>query len=662
MRFTATLILSLFVVSLFSAPALRMKKKLTLEDGSKIEVTFIGDENAHYYVTADGYLVEQSENGAYYIKTERKLSDVTTTFVKSSYMMRLGAQSSAPLKSIGSPKIPVVLVEFSDRKFEVAATSPEVNKYYDLYCNGLHNGTNYTGAGSDGSIRDYFIAQSDSLFKPEFTIIGPVTLSKAMAYYGANSGTRTDVNFATFRAEAIAEAMKIPNVNWSDFDNDGNSTVDMVYFIYAGLGENVGGGSDALWPKESTSSLTINGKVFSTSACCNELRPATYDEDGNILTTKADGIGVMCHELSHALGLPDFYDTQGLEFGMDMWSLMDYGNYCKNGYAPIGYTGYERDFMGWRKLQTLEEPSTIQMTALEADGFAYKVVNDANLNEYYILENRNEFGWDKTLSRSCGHGMVAIHVDYNASAWSSNKVNIDPNHQRMTIIAANNLWLNASHAQSASEYFEVLAGNPYPGITGNRELSNTSVPAAKVFTGGYMNKPIYNIVEQDGVITFKFRPRGTLSAPDMSTIGDVESSMFRFTASWPMVEEADNYTLELYSVENENDYSFLFSLDSLSTTSQLISGLEPGKMYAYRVRAMADDYLDSPFSEYKEVRMKVDGIEDAMLDADDDVVNVFSNQGIWLGTYHQKSLHSVLNKGLYIIRYNKGHSAKIIIK
>ena len=148
----------------------------------------------------------------------------------------------------------------------------------------------------------------------------------------------------------------------------------------------------------------------------------------------------------------------------------------------------------------------------------------------------------------------------------------------------------------------------------------------------------------------------------MSTIGNVESSMYRFTAFWPSVEEADTYTLELYSVDDENDYTFLFSLDSLSTTSKLISGLEPGKAYAYRVRAMADDYLDSPFSEYKAVQMKVDGIENTLFETDEDVVNVFSNQGVWLGAYHQKSLHTILNKGLYIIRNSKGYSAKVIIK
>lgn len=662
MRIIATFILSLFVVSLFSAPALRMKKKLTLEDGSKIEVIFMGDENAHYYVTADGYLVELSENGAYYVKTDRKLADVSAVSSKSSSMKRIGSQTSAPLKSIGSPNIPVVLVEFSDKKFEVAPTPSAVNNYYDLYCNGLNNGTNYTGAGSYGSIRDYFIAQSDSLFKPNFTVIGPITLSKNIAYYGANSGSSKDVNYASFRAEAITEAIRTNNVNWLDFDNDGNNTIDMVYFIYAGLGENVGGGENTLWPRESTASTTINGMVFSTSACCNELRPATYDEDGNVLTGMADGIGVMCHELSHALGLPDLYDTKGLEFGMDIWSIMDYGNYCGNGFYPVGYTGYERDFMGWRKAQLIEHPTTVRMSALEAGGLAYKIVNDANLNEYYILENRNSFGWDAMLSRKCGHGMIAVHIDYNSSAWASNTLNTDPKHQRMTIIAANNLWLNASHAQSSSEYFDALAGNPYPGITGNSELSNTSIPAAKVFSGGYMNKPICNIVEKDGVITFKFCPKGTLAAPDMSTIGNVESSMYRFTAFWPSVEEADTYTLELYSVDDENDYTFLFSLDSLSTTSKLISGLEPGKAYAYRVRAMADDYLDSPFSEYKDVRMKVDGIENTLFETDEDVVNVFSNQGVWLGAYHQKSLHTILNKGLYIIRNSKGYSAKVIIK
>lgn len=61
---------------------------------------------------------------------------------------------------------------------------------------------------------------------------------------------------------------------------------------------------------------------------------------------KVEGIGTFCHEFSHCLGLPDFYDTNyNGHFGMASWSLMDSGSYNDDGYTPIGYSAYEKEFM-----------------------------------------------------------------------------------------------------------------------------------------------------------------------------------------------------------------------------------------------------------------------------------------------------------------------------
>lgn len=322
MKILNTLIASLTAISVSAVPALKIKKKVMLANGTKIEVLFCGDEERSFYVTDDGFLVEPDATGTFYIKTEKKLEDEQGVTLLKHIRKRIGAQSTAAIRSIGSPKIPIILVDFNDSRFSVANTKEAINNYYNLYCNGTGMGNNYTEAGSTGSIKDYFVAQSDSLFQPEFIVIGPVTLSKSVSYYGANSGSQKDINYAEFRKEAIQIAMAENNIDWTTFDNDNNGTVDMVYFIYAGLGENAGGGPNTLWPKESTAQTVINGITFANSACCNEVQPAKADSEGNIIATKPAGIGVMCHELSHALGLPDFYDTRSVAFGMDMWSLM----------------------------------------------------------------------------------------------------------------------------------------------------------------------------------------------------------------------------------------------------------------------------------------------------------------------------------------------------
>ena len=59
------------------------------------------------------------------------------------------------------------------------------------------------------------------------------------AYYGADrynsngSIASYDANFSLFRNEAISKALN-QHSDWSIFDNDGNGSVDMVFFIYAG--------------------------------------------------------------------------------------------------------------------------------------------------------------------------------------------------------------------------------------------------------------------------------------------------------------------------------------------------------------------------------------------------------------------------------------------
>ena len=161
------------------------------------------------------------------------------------------------------------------------------------------------------------------MFKPKFHVIGPVTLDKGYAHYGENASFYTDKNINEFFSEALTKAQAI-QASWEDFDNDGDGVVDMAFFIYAGEGENGCDDPNTIWPKEMESGGTINGTAYGAYACCNEVF------DG-----ATDGTGTMCHELSHALGLPDFYDTNYKMYGMDYWDLMDSGNYCENGLSLI---------------------------------------------------------------------------------------------------------------------------------------------------------------------------------------------------------------------------------------------------------------------------------------------------------------------------------------
>ncbi len=438
---------------------------------------------------------------------------------------KIGSRSTAALACMGSPKVPVILVQFADRPFYAAGkTKTDIVNTYNLFFNGDSNDEVYKAIGSKGSVKTYFKDQSLDQFSPDFQIIGPVTLNKSYKYYGKNKDKTKDTGIREFYAEALTQSIDEFDIDWSVFDNNKDGRVDMVFFIHSGWGENtvIELDPDAIWAKESTTSLSVpkndsTSVVFACYAVCAEARlksstqfeidkmsgiygPTCYNPDN----LKVDGIGVCVHELSHALGLPDFYDTNNEAFGMDIWSIMDYGEYANNGYTPGNYDAYERDFMGWQSLVELTDTCILVLPCFEDGGVGYKIVNEANEDEYYIIENRQPKGWDEKLCKK-GRGLQVTHVDYNAASWNNNSVNTRKEHQRMTIIAANNNYTGTNVSPDNDTYYKCLEGNLFPYILPSQSLTSATIPAQYVYAGTYMNKPIYDITQnEDGTITLYY--------------------------------------------------------------------------------------------------------------------------------------------------------------
>lgn len=508
-RFFFSFLLFTCASVLCAVPADRQRLKVRLTDGTELYVMTCGDEHYSWLQADDGTLVEPDavRPGFFVRSCQTKEEAASEAISRRQAAQRIGSQATAPLPATGSPKVPVVLVNFQDSTFSVGNTPEEVNRYYDLYCNGTRDGVYYKGHKSYGSIRDYFEAQSDGQLKPEFVVIGPVQLDNPVAAYGKNSGSTHDSGYSRFQREVISKATKLYEGKWSDFDNRGKGQVDMVFFIFAGCGENtVQINPDLIWPKEVKNTVNVttdDGETirFATSGCCPENRPLWNSDRTQVASVAPDGIGVMCHELSHALGLPDFYDTNYRAFGMDVWSLMDYGCYMQNGYTPVAYTAYEREFMGWRQMEEIKAPGSYTLSPIASDeGVGMKVVNPENENEYYVLEARLASGWDSKLA-NYGRGLQVTHVDYNANAWNSNSVNVNTSHQRMTIIAANNNYNGTTTNENPRIAWK---GNLYP-FEQNDSLTATSVPAATVFSAsGFMPHSLTNIRIDDATNQIHF--------------------------------------------------------------------------------------------------------------------------------------------------------------
>ena len=654
-RYILTLILTSLTLWLFAVPAMRLRKTVTLDDGRTVIVTAYGDENLDFLLTDDGEVI--LERGKTYHATGLTRDVYLASLPsKPAYLRRqVGALESALIQPYGVKKIPVILTAFKDKPFTVARDDARVKAFYDTFFNGENI---EASTGNYGSVRQYFIDQSQGQFLPEFTIIGPVELDSVYAYYGEQDTVNVkvkDKHYSAFVKESFTKALAKQS-DWSDFDNNDDGKVDMCVIIFAGMGQNYTnsyGDKNTIWPQEIPASYTINGVTLSGCSSSCEMRPIAAN-DSVITDWQADGIGVVVHEISHAIGLPDLYDTNYKAFGLDFWSIMDYGMYTRQSKYPVGYTAYEREFMGWQQTETITEPTTLRLSCFERGGKGYKLLNDANPNEYYILDNRQAMGWDWGVCSNRGHGMLVMHVDYERGYWISNTVNNTYNHQRLTIIPANNSLIGSNNARNSAEWKESLLGNPYPGITENHELTDETIPASTVYAGSFMHKPLMDIQEtEDGIITVKVMPLGTLDAPADTWFEDVKPGSTLVV--WEPVENAELYNLQLWS-EGE----LVFQEDSIAHNSYRLSDLPTDVNYTFAVQAISNSYLNSEWTESEPFRADPDVISEITQSMER--VRIYDMNGRLIGECYGDELYRFsFQHGIYVVRYSNGRTRKVMI-
>ncbi len=412
--------------------------------------------------------------------------------------------------------------------------------------NRLFNEKGYSDNGSIGSVHDYFYDQSYGKFILDFDVIGPVKVSRNYEYYGGNSEMfGKDKNVP----EMVIEACRLidDNVNFKDYDWDGDGEVDQVFIVYAGYGEHYGAPSNTIWPHESwlgSNAISLDGVAVNTYACSSEL----IGFSGKRLS----GIGTPCHEFCHCLGIPDFYDTDySGAFGMSYWDIMNSGSYAgPEGYGevPYGFTAYERWIAGWLEPVELKGTQKIcDMANLGDTPEAYIIYNEGNRNEYYLIENHQSSRWFKYVDTYNDiHGMIITHVDFDARAWNTNQVNPSPNHQRMTIIPADNSYGNKEND---------LRGDIWPGNKNVKWLTNTSHRdnGGRLYNMNTdwtfnMNRAIGNITEnEDGTVSFDVIFDNEIYAPEALHVSAIDNE--GYTVKWNEVIGAKTYDIEQSSVK-----------------------------------------------------------------------------------------------------------------
>lgn len=509
-RLSLIVVLLAFTCPSRSVPAKRgVWRTVTLSNGLTIKARLCGDEHAHWWQAEDGrcFDVDSLGKGKAVVPQELMSKARSRMAARRQAARRANAKKASQRiatngntgKFQGQRHGLIILVNFADSKFNTSKFGPTQTLY-----SRIANEANYGENNFKGSISDYFKAQSGGQFLLDFDVAGPVTLPNGYSYYGQND----DDGYDKRPKEMVREACQAVDgsVDFSKYDWDGDGEVEEVFVVYAGNGEHdTTNQPNLIWPHMDNlanyhEQLTLDGVTINTYACASEL-----NGDKTL-----SGIGTFCHEFSHCMGFPDMYDTasDGNNFGMGSWDLMDYGSYNGDGYVPAGYSGYEKMVCGWTTPIELDKPMTVNgMERLADMGQTYIIYNKGNRNEYYILENRQQSGFDKYLP---GSGLLIERVDYDKDIWEWNAVNTTNggyypegsstpsynDHQRITIFHANNI-----------EYDGNNATYPYASLD---SLTDSSQPAATVWNanadGTYlMHCRVYGITQNaDGTVAFSF--------------------------------------------------------------------------------------------------------------------------------------------------------------
>ncbi len=513
---------------------------ITQSDGSTLKVQAVGNAFNNALLTADGLTVARGSDGDFYYTSSltgltavraheaQKRTAAEKAFIQAQRgalqmqfqpyklpaskgkLNAVGSNASADVPAQGERHIPIILVEFQDKKF---------NNTRERIIEAMLTG--------DESVGQYFHDQSNGMYHPVFDVYGIYCLSQDREYYGGHNGTTKDKGIGWLVTEACQLAAA-DSVSFKPYDTNGDRFCDVVIVIFAGVGEAQAKvyHPEAIWPCNWTLdaakyynrgghgafSPNAGDPAVNHFAVFNEL----YGSNDNGRTI--DGIGTFVHEFGHCLGLPDLYDTAGNDnYGMGNWDVMCLGCYCNDGYTPVGYSAYEKVFMGWvdfiKPVANTYYTLTPWNQGNKETDQAVCITSDVNRNEYFILENRKRVGWDRYLP---GVGILVTHITYSSSYWTNNKPNNDKV-QLVTILPADN---------KLSQYTE--SGDTWPNGS-KRNLTDETSPATELYmtsygeiTGhaGYLGKPVTEMtINRDGTASFWY-----IKAAHNYQLGDVDHS------------------------------------------------------------------------------------------------------------------------------------------
>jgi len=503
-----------------SMPAYPYPIDVLQPNGNSVTITLKGNEAVHWATTEDGYtLIKNPMNQAWVYgvlnsegnlvpsnviasniqqRTEEErifISNLSKNLKFSKKQIQELTQNSV-LKSqnavsgfptTGTVNMLVILVNFNNT----------TTTYTQTNFDNLMNQAGYNFQSATGSFKDYYLAASYNQLTINSTVIGWVTVNHPHDYYGDQS------MWGQLAIDAINAAnAAYPSIDFSQFDNNNDGIIDGIAIFHQGPGQEATGNTNDVWSHTSS--------VYNSNIVIDGVRAGTYTMQPEKLSTSSSMItaGVMIHEFGHNLGLPDMYDTDYSSDGTGNWEVMAGGSWLNSGRTPPIHNAWSKSTFGWITPVTLTNPGTYTLNNNYTNTTIYKVTTSTT-NEYFLLENKQKTSgtWNAYIP---GHGMLIWHIDgsYINSHWSANTVNDDENHQGIDLEEADGTLTTNNGGDG---------GDPFPGTGNKTSFTDQTTPNSHSWAGANTNKPITQITENSGVITFVFMGGATTLTADFYT-------------------------------------------------------------------------------------------------------------------------------------------------
>ena len=345
-----------------------------------------------------------------------------------------------------------------------------------------------------GSMQDYY----EEVSYGQFTLEGEVSaiwlrMPQTYAYYvnGQKGFGSYPRNAQKMVEDAIAAADA--EINFLQYDSDGDGFVDALFVVHAGPGFEETGDPNMIHSHQWDLSASPNG-YYQTD---DGVKIGEYSVEPEERASGAIiSIGVFCHEFGHVLGLPDLYDYDYDSEGVGNWCIMaggSWGGDSQSPETPVHFSAWCKKELGWIDPTPITADSTgISLSNAEDNPQVYRFIETGK--KYFLMENRQKTGFDAKLYNS---GILIWHIDETQPNNDHQCVDVPCEaHYQVALEQADGLYDLENNVNRGD------AGDPYPGTTGNLAFNTQSIPNSWDYTGKPTWVNIQNISEPGNDMTF----------------------------------------------------------------------------------------------------------------------------------------------------------------